>query len=65
MTFPTYDQLPISPKYPKGTAWGVWGDNDNLGTLNHLTPERVANVSFFYTRKKKRDSVCVRHVITK
>lgn len=47
MTIPTYDQLPINPKYPKGTAWGVWGENDNLGTLNFLTPERVANVSLY------------------
>ncbi|KAI7892977.1 uncharacterized protein EV154DRAFT_440739 [Mucor mucedo] len=45
MTLPTYDQLPINPKYPKGTAWGVWGEDDNLGTLNHLTAERVANAA--------------------
>jgi hypothetical protein len=22
--------------------WGRWGADDQLGTLNHLTPERVA-----------------------
>lgn len=47
MTLPTYDQLPINPKYPKGTAWGVWGEDDNIGTLNLLTAERVANVSVY------------------
>lgn len=48
MIIPTYDQLPINPKYPKGTAWGVWGDDDNIGTVNLLTPERVLNVSYFF-----------------
>lgn len=47
MTIPSYDQLPINPKYPKGTAWGVWGEEDNIGTVNLLTPERVLNVSYF------------------
>lgn len=41
---PTYDQLPIDPKHPAHTAWGVWGEEDNLGTLNLLTAERVAEV---------------------
>jgi hypothetical protein len=43
---PTYDQLPIDPKYPAKTAWGLWGEDDNLGTLNLLTKERVANVKY-------------------
>lgn len=43
---PTYDQLPIDSKYPPHTAWGLWGEDDNLGTLNLLTKERVANVNF-------------------
>lgn len=42
---PSYDQLPIDPKYPPKTAWGLWGQDDNYGTLNLLTEERVANVS--------------------
>ncbi|KAI8971545.1 hypothetical protein BDF20DRAFT_885059 [Mycotypha africana] len=40
-TLPTYDQLPIDPKYPPHTAWGLWGEDDNYGTLNLLTEERV------------------------
>lgn len=43
-SLPTYDQLPIDPKYPAKTAWGLWGTGDNLGTLNLLTAERVAEV---------------------
>jgi hypothetical protein len=46
-TLPTFDQLPIDPKHPPQTAWGLWGEDDNLGTLNLLTEERVANVSKF------------------
>lgn len=49
---PRYDELPIDPKYPPHTAWGVWGLHDNLGTLNFLTAERIAQVSI--------DIVCAR-----
>lgn len=38
---PAYDALPVRPGAPKGSAWGLWGDNDELGTINLLTPERV------------------------
>lgn len=41
MSFPTFDELPIRPNAPKAAAWGVWGDEDELGTLNHLNPERL------------------------
>jgi kynurenine formamidase len=38
---PRYDDLPVSPGKPPGSAWGLWGDDDQLGTLNLLTAERV------------------------
>jgi hypothetical protein len=38
---PAYDDLPIRPDLPAGSSWGVWGDDDVLGCLNLLTPERV------------------------
>ncbi len=38
---PGYDALPVRPGAPKGAAWGLFGDNDELGTINLLTPERV------------------------
>jgi kynurenine formamidase len=38
--FPTFADLASNPRRP-GTAWGVFGEDDELGTLNHLTPERV------------------------
>ncbi|KAI8371984.1 hypothetical protein EDC96DRAFT_501141 [Choanephora cucurbitarum] len=53
MTIPTYDQLPIHPKHPKGTAWGVWGEDDNIGTANLLTPERVVNAAQYIKTGKR------------
>lgn len=38
---PRYDELPIDPTRPARSAWGVWGDDDEVGTINLLTPERV------------------------
>jgi hypothetical protein len=38
---PAYDDLPIRSDLPPGSSWGVWGDQDHLGCLNLLTPERV------------------------
>jgi kynurenine formamidase len=42
---PSYRELPIRPGLPAGSAWGVFGDDDQLGTLNLLTPERVASAA--------------------
>lgn len=38
---PSYDELPIRADAPAGSAWGVFGDNDEVGTINLLTPECV------------------------
>lgn len=39
--FPRYTDLLTRPARQQGTAWGLWGTTDQLGTLNHLSPERV------------------------
>lgn len=39
---PTFAELPINPDYPPHSAWGVFGTDDQIGTLNLLTPERTA-----------------------
>lgn len=39
--FPEFSDLPLDPTHPPHAAWGVWGEKDRLGTLNHLTPDRV------------------------
>ncbi|KAH7166592.1 putative cyclase-domain-containing protein [Dactylonectria macrodidyma] len=38
---PLFDDLPLRPGDPKSSAWGLWGEDDELGTLNLLTPEVV------------------------
>ena len=38
---PSYDELPYKPGNPPRSAWGLWGDYDQIGTINLLTPERV------------------------
>ena len=38
---PRYRDLPIDPSKPPHSAWGVFGDDDEVGTINLLTPERV------------------------
>ncbi|RFU34127.1 hypothetical protein B7463_g2219, partial [Scytalidium lignicola] len=39
-TFPTRKELPKIPNAPEGAAW-FWGNDDNIGRLNLLTPQRV------------------------
>jgi kynurenine formamidase len=41
MQLPKYDELPVRAGLPEGSSWGLWGDDDELGTINLLTPERV------------------------
>ncbi|CZS79833.1 unnamed protein product [Fusarium graminearum] len=35
---PAFNELPLRSGDPKYSAWGLWGHNDELGTLNHLSP---------------------------
>lgn len=39
---PRYRELPVDPRHPQKTAWGLFGDDDDVGMLNLQTPERVA-----------------------
>lgn len=39
---PRFDDLPATPGAPDRSAWGLWGASDEIGTVNLLTPERVA-----------------------
>jgi hypothetical protein len=42
---PSYDDLPIEPQLPPGSAWAVFGAEDELGTLNLLGPAGVRRAS--------------------
>jgi kynurenine formamidase len=44
---PAYDRLPVREGAPAGSAWGVFGDDDQVGTINLLTPERVKQAAGF------------------
>lgn len=41
VTLPEYKELPVREGLPPGSAWGVWGDDDELGAINLQTPDRV------------------------
>lgn len=43
--FPNFSELPLDPSHPPYSAWGIWGKDDELGTLNHLTPERTVEAA--------------------
>lgn len=38
---PSYDRLPVKEGAPQGSAWGLFGDDDQVGCLNLITPEKV------------------------
>jgi kynurenine formamidase len=38
---PSYAELPVKEGAPAGSAWGLFGDDDQLGCLNLLTSERI------------------------
>lgn len=39
--YPKFSDLPLHSSHPAHSAWGLWGSEDELGTLNQLTPERT------------------------
>lgn len=42
---PSFDSLPLRKDGPRGNAWGLFGDDDQLGMLNLLTPETIAEAA--------------------
>jgi kynurenine formamidase len=47
---PAYRDLPVKPGAPPGSSWGLWGDDDQLGTLNLLTDERTRRAAALVER---------------
>jgi len=41
--YPSYAELLAREDAPKGSAWGVFGADDEIGTLNFITPDTVAS----------------------
>lgn len=44
-SYPSFQSLPLTPSGPRGNAWGLFGPNDELGMLNHLTPDTTLAAS--------------------
>lgn len=42
---PSFTSLPLREGDPPHSAWGLYGADDQLGTLNRLTDERVKNAA--------------------
>jgi kynurenine formamidase len=42
---PRYNELPVRAGAPNGAAWGVFGDDDEVGTINLMTPDRVVEAA--------------------
>jgi hypothetical protein len=36
---PAFDELPLREGDPKVSAWNLWGEDDELGTLNLITED--------------------------
>ncbi len=54
---PKFDDLPSFKEY-KGCAWSVWGEDDQLGTVNLLTEEVVKKAAAEEIRFVSMVSVC-------
>ncbi|KAI9496240.1 hypothetical protein BDB00DRAFT_758674 [Zychaea mexicana] len=50
---PSYHQLPIDIKYPSHSAWGIWGDDDTIGTLNLLPTKDHIMETLGFTKNKQ------------
>jgi kynurenine formamidase len=42
---PPFSALPLDKNGPAGNAWGLYGADDEIGSLNLLTPSTVANAA--------------------
>lgn len=40
-----FEQLPLDPEGPPGNAWGRFGKDDELGTLNLITPDVIVKAA--------------------
>lgn len=44
-SLPQFKDLPLQPNDPPHSAWGLYGSHDQLGTLNRLTDDVVADAA--------------------
>ena len=48
--YPPYRELPVRDGAPQGSAWGVFGDDDELGTVNFITEANVRTAAALVER---------------
>lgn len=56
--FPSFSALPLQRDGPRGNSWGLWGPNDQIGTLNYLSEDVVARAAKQEIKSGKR--VCLK-----
>ncbi|KAF3025869.1 hypothetical protein E8E14_014806 [Neopestalotiopsis sp. 37M] len=54
---PKFADLPVDKNGPHGNAWGLWGPDDQIGTLNLLTDDVVAQAAKECIRTGQRVSL--------
>ncbi|KAK8058687.1 hypothetical protein PG994_009135 [Apiospora phragmitis] len=54
---PNFEDLPLRKGDPHHSAWGLYGEHDELGTLNRLTDDRVAAAARDEIKTGKRISL--------
>lgn len=42
---PSYDELPVKAGAPPGSAWGLFGDDDQVGLVNLMTAEKATEAA--------------------
>lgn len=42
---PSYSDLSSGKTRARGSAWGLWGDDDEVGALNDVTPAQVTGAA--------------------
>lgn len=55
--FPSFSELPLQKDGPHGNSWGLWGHEDQIGTLNHLSEDAVARSAREEIKTGKRVSL--------
>ncbi|TWH10899.1 putative metal-dependent hydrolase [Rhodococcus rhodochrous J45] len=50
---PSYRQLQLRPRDVRGTSWGLFGWDDQLGSLNHLHPDRIRSAARLITEGRR------------
>ena len=61
---PPFESLPLRKGDPIWSAWGLYSDTDELGTLNRLTDERVATAARSEIQTGARSVFFIHFIIT-